>query len=149
MSSCINLIRPISASETTRWRNAAVRTEECIFLWSDMVTNHEWLYLSCSKSRIRVALFVPYIQETAEARSTSARRSGLNKPYLTLRSLSLDKPSSHAHECCTEVSTCWIMPSSGMLRRVPLVRTDVTEERIASVIKGDNNRRARSSVWSN
>jgi hypothetical protein len=27
------------------------------------------------------------------------------------------------------------MPSSGMLRRVALVRTDVSEERIASIIK--------------
>jgi hypothetical protein len=27
------------------------------------------------------------------------------------------------------------MPSSGMLHRVPLVRTDVTEERIASIIR--------------
>jgi hypothetical protein len=32
------------------------------------------------------------------------------------------------------------MASSGMLRRVALVRTDVSEERSASIIKGDKNR---------
>jgi hypothetical protein len=41
------------------------------------------------------------------------------------------------------------MPSSGMLRRVALVTTDISEERIASIFRENKNRQAKTSVSSN
>jgi hypothetical protein len=40
------------------------------------------------------------------------------------------------------------MPSSGMLRRVALVRTDVSEEMYRLHHEGDKNQRARKNVCS-
>jgi hypothetical protein len=41
----------------------------------------------------------------------------------------------HAVRSCVKTSLMWRIPSSGMWRRVALVRTDITEERNASIIR--------------